>query len=57
MSRPLLKVSNNIYAEHLEEAGTPGYVARPIAGNDTAAKRSMMALVDELDTYPTANLL
>jgi len=51
LGRPVVKVFNNIYADHLEKkgqpAGTPGRIALPVAG-DGAAKRNVMALVEEL---------
>ena len=52
LGRPVVKVFNNIHAAHLEKAGqpagTPGRIALPVAGDDAAAKRSVMALVEEL---------
>ncbi|MGI4866623.1 MAG: NADPH-dependent F420 reductase [Janthinobacterium lividum] len=52
LGRPVVKVFNNIYAEHIEKkgqpAGTPGRIALPVAGNETAAKQQVMALVEEL---------
>lgn len=52
LGRPVVKVFNNIYAEHLEKlgkpAGTPGRIALPVAGDDAAAKQQVMALVEEL---------
>jgi len=51
LGRPVVKVFNNIYADHLEKkgqpAGTPGRIALPVAG-DGAAKQRVMALVEEL---------
>ena len=51
LGRPVVKVFNNIYADHLEKkgqpAGTPGRIALPVAGNG-AAKRKVMDLVEEL---------
>jgi len=51
LGRPVVKVFNNIYADHLEKkgqpAGTPGRIALPVAG-DGAAKQQVMALVEEL---------
>jgi predicted dinucleotide-binding enzyme len=48
----VVKAFNNIYAQHLLEsgkpAGAPGRIALPVAGDDAAAKRTVMALVDEL---------
>lgn len=52
LGRPVVKVFNNIYADHLEKkgtpVGTPGRIALPVAGDDEAAKRRVMALVEEL---------
>jgi predicted dinucleotide-binding enzyme len=52
LGRPVVKVFNNIHAEHLEKngkpAGTPGRIALPVAGDDAAAKQKVMALVEEL---------
>ncbi|WP_345122968.1 NADPH-dependent F420 reductase [Hymenobacter antarcticus] len=52
LGRPVVKVFNNIYADHLENkgqpAGTPGRISLPVAGNDAAAKQKVMALVEEL---------
>jgi predicted dinucleotide-binding enzyme len=52
LGRPVVKVFNNIYAEHLEKAGqpagTPGRIALPVAGDNAAAKQQVMALVEEL---------
>ena len=52
LGRPVVKVFNNIYADHLQSkglpAGTPGRVALPVAGDDAAAKRKVMLLVEEL---------
>ncbi|WP_022823717.1 NADPH-dependent F420 reductase [Hymenobacter norwichensis] len=52
LGRPVVKVFNNIHAEHLEKngkpAGTPGRIALPVASDDAAAKQKVMALVEEL---------
>ena len=52
LGRPVVKVFNNIYASHLEKSGTPigtpGRIALPVASDDEAAKRIVMALVEEL---------
>ncbi|NML65971.1 NAD(P)-binding domain-containing protein [Hymenobacter sp. RP-2-7] len=52
LGRPVVKVFNNIYAAHLEKlgqpVGTPGRIALPVASDDEAAKRQVMALVEEL---------
>jgi hypothetical protein len=56
LGRPVIKAFNNIYAMHLLErgqpAGTPGRIALPVAGDDEAAKRAVMRLVDELGFDP-----
>ena len=52
LHHPVVKAFNTIYAQHLLEkgkpAGTPGRIALPVAGDDTAAKTVVMKLVDEL---------
>ncbi len=52
LGRPVVKVFNNIYADHLQNkgvaAGTPGRIALPVAGDGPAAKQKVMALVEEL---------
>ena len=52
LGRPVVKVFNNIYADHLQNkgqpAGTPGRIALPVAGDDAAAKQKVMQLVEEL---------
>lgn len=52
LGRPVIKVFNNIYAEHLDEKGRPagaeGRVALPVAGDDAAAKAAVMDLVEQL---------
>jgi 8-hydroxy-5-deazaflavin:NADPH oxidoreductase len=52
LGRPVVKVFNNIYAEHLlkhgRPAGSPGRIALPVAGDDTRAKEIVMRLVNEL---------
>jgi predicted dinucleotide-binding enzyme len=52
LGRPVIKVFNNIYAQHLLErgqpAGTPGRIALPVAGDDPAAKAVVVRIVDEL---------
>jgi predicted dinucleotide-binding enzyme len=52
LGRPVVKVFNNIYADHLgrlgRPAGTPGRIALPVAGDDTRAKALVLRLVDEL---------
>jgi predicted dinucleotide-binding enzyme len=52
LGRAVVKVFNNIYADHLRSKGLPkgtaGRIALPVAGDDAAAKQKVMALVDEL---------
>jgi predicted dinucleotide-binding enzyme len=52
LGRPVVKVFNNIYADHLQNkglpAGTPGRIALPVSGDDAATKQKVMALVEEL---------
>jgi predicted dinucleotide-binding enzyme len=52
LGRPVVKVFNNIYADHLQNkglpAGTPGRIALPVSGDDAAAKEKVMVLVQEL---------
>ena len=52
LGRPVVKVFNNILADHLEKlgqpVGTPGRIGLPVAGDDRAAKQKVMALVEEL---------
>jgi predicted dinucleotide-binding enzyme len=52
IGRPVVKVFNNIYAEHLRKKGkprgTPGRIALPVAGDDAKAKAVVMQLVDEI---------
>lgn len=52
----IVKAFNNIYAQHLLEggkpAGAPDRIALPVAGDDPAAKRTVMGLVEELGFDP-----
>lgn len=52
LRRPVVKVFNNIHAEHIQTKGLPkgtvGRIALPVAGDDAGAKQKVMALVDEL---------
>ncbi len=52
LGRPVVKAFNNIYASHLGDLGKPagaeGRIALPVAGDDDAAKRVVLDLVDEL---------
>lgn len=56
LGRPVIKVFNNIYAQHLMEfgkpAGSPHRYALPVAGDDPAAKKVVMDLVDKLGFDP-----
>ena len=56
LGRPVVKVFNNIYADHLQNkglpAGTPGRISLPVAGDDAAAKQKVMRLVEELGFDP-----
>jgi predicted dinucleotide-binding enzyme len=56
LGRPLVKVFNNIYADHLQNkgvpAGTPGRIALAVAGDDASAKQQVMALVEALGFDP-----
>ncbi|HLH06831.1 MAG TPA: NAD(P)-binding domain-containing protein [Terriglobales bacterium] len=56
LGRPVIKVFNNIYAKHLLErgkpAGSPGRIALPVAGDDPAAKKIVMDLVNQLGFDP-----
>src|SRR5688500_4219969 len=52
LGRPVVKAFNNIYAQHLLERGkprgAPGRIALPVAGDDKAAKSTVIRLLDEL---------
>ena len=56
LRRPVVKAFNTIYAQHLLERGkpkgAPGRIALPVAGDDAAAKATVMRLVDELGFDP-----
>ncbi len=62
LGHPVVKAFNNIYAKHLMERGKPkgsaGRIALPVAGDDPAAKRVVMRLVEELgfDAVDTGGL-
>ena len=62
LARPVVKVFNNIYADHLQDkglpAGTPGRISLPVSGDDAAAKKKVMLLVEELgfDAVDNGNL-
>jgi 8-hydroxy-5-deazaflavin:NADPH oxidoreductase len=52
LGRPVVKVFNSIYAQHLAEfgkpKGAPGRFALPVAGDDKRAKDIVIRLLDEL---------
>lgn len=52
LGRPVIKAFNNIYAQHLRDhgrpSGSPDRIALPVAGDDQAAKSTVMGLVEEL---------
>jgi 8-hydroxy-5-deazaflavin:NADPH oxidoreductase len=52
LGHPVVKVFNNIYADHLlkrgRPAGTAGRIALPVAGDDQAAKAVVVRLLDQL---------
>ena len=52
LGHPVVKVFNNIYADHLlkrgRPAGTAGRIALPVAGDDKAAKAVVVRLLDQL---------
>jgi len=56
LGRPVVKAFNNIHAAHLLEDGKQpaeeGRIALPVAGDDEAAKRVVMDLVDEIGFDP-----
>jgi predicted dinucleotide-binding enzyme len=52
LGRPVIKVFNNIYAQHLAENGKPkgtaGRIALPVSGDDAKAKHTVLELVEAL---------
>ena len=56
LEHPVVKVFNNIYAEHLQKLGkppgTPGRIALPVSGDDQKAKALVMELVDSMGFDP-----
>ena len=56
LGRPVVKVFNNIYADHLQNKGlpigAPGRISLPVAGDDAAAKQKVMHLVEQLGFDP-----
>jgi len=62
IGRPVIKAFNNIYSQHLLESGTrsgsPGRIGLPVAGDDAAAKKVVLGLVEDLgfDAVDAGNL-
>jgi hypothetical protein len=56
LGHPVIKVFNNIYAEHLANRGkpprTPGRIALPVSGDDPKAKQVVMELVNDMGFDP-----
>jgi len=56
IGRPVIKVFNTIYAEHLLKNGKPkgasGRIALPVAGDNQAHKNVVMKLVDQMGFDP-----
>lgn len=56
LGRPVIKAFNNVYASHLRDRGqppgAPGRIALPVAGDDQAAKSTVMRLVEDLGFDP-----
>jgi len=56
LGHPVIKVFNNIYAEHLAKNGQPpgtaGRIALPVSGDDPKAKALVMELVNEMGFDP-----
>jgi 8-hydroxy-5-deazaflavin:NADPH oxidoreductase len=52
LGRPMVKAFNNIVSQHLQDlgkpAGTPGRIALPVAGDDSAAKAKVSTLIEQL---------
>ena len=52
VGRPVIKVFNNIYADHLRNLGkpegTPGRIALPVSGDNADAKAVVIQLVNEV---------
>jgi 8-hydroxy-5-deazaflavin:NADPH oxidoreductase len=52
LGHPVIKVFNNIYAEHLanhgKPAGNPGRIALPVSGDNAKAKAVVMELVNDM---------
>jgi predicted dinucleotide-binding enzyme len=56
LGRSVIKVFNNIYADHLANRGrppgTPGRIALPVSGDDAKAKEVVMRLVNDMGFDP-----
>lgn len=56
LGHPVIKVFNNIYAEHLanrgKPAGTAGRIALPVSGDDPKAKKVVMDLINDMGFDP-----
>jgi 8-hydroxy-5-deazaflavin:NADPH oxidoreductase len=56
LGHPVIKVFNNIYADHLAKRGKPpgsaGRIALPVAGDDAKAKAVVMNLVNDIGFEP-----
>jgi predicted dinucleotide-binding enzyme len=56
LGHPVIKVFNNIYAEHLakrgKSPGAPGRIALPVSGDDAKAKEVVMKLVNDIGFDP-----
>jgi predicted dinucleotide-binding enzyme len=52
LGRPVVKAFNNVYSQHLVDKGVPagaaGRIALPVAGDDPEAKRTVLALIEEM---------
>lgn len=56
LGHPVIKVFNNIYAEHLanrgKPPGTPNRIALPVSGDDPKAKQVVMELINDMGFDP-----
>ncbi len=56
LGHPVIKVFNNIYAEHLanrgKPPGSPGRIALPVSGDNAKAKQVVMELVNDMGFDP-----
>jgi predicted dinucleotide-binding enzyme len=52
LGRPIVKAFNNIYAQHLMDlghpTGAPNRIALPVAGDNPAAKSTVISLIEQL---------